>query len=479
MKYGYVQLYVDGKLSDSQSKERHSVICPASDEVIGEVAKAGPADAEIALKAAGDAFKNWSVLPVKQRIDWVLKFRDAIDAEREIIQEVLMYETGKPYSESEMEVGTLLQSITYFCEEMNKQKSDPIDDPDGGHSHEMRYEPLGVVVSYLPWNFPLETLSFKLAPALVTGCTIIIKPSPGTPLATYMLGEICHKIGFPAGVVQFMYGDNDILPPALSGSPIPSLLTAVGSFATGRKILEQGNTTLKRYCFELGGNAPAIVFDDADIENAKNLIFGIKTFNAGQVCIAPNRIFLHKSIADEFTESLIENLNTVKIGFGREADVNMGPLTNKEARERIHSWVQSALEKGAECLVGGDLSTVPDAGSYYPPTIIKGVTPEMQLYKGEIFGPVFSLIEFDDDDMVLEMANDTEAGLSSFLFTTSDERVSRFSQGLKFGEVMVGTAKWAPHLPHLGIKQSGMGLVGSSLALHEFQNSKRVTVPKD
>ena len=475
MKFGYLPLYMKGELCDSQSGERHSVTCPATDEIIGEVAKAGPAEAEIALNAAQEAFKTWSRLPLEERIGWIQKLKDAIGENREAIQEALMYETGKVWAQAEMEPGLLMDSLDYFCDAMRKQEREAIPDPDGDCLHELLYEPLGVVVSYLPWNFPLETMSFKLGPALVTGCTIVIKPSPETPISAYLIGKICHDIGFPPGVLSFMYGDNEVLPPALSGSTIPALLSAVGSFATGRKILTQGNTSLKHYCFELGGNAPAIVFDDADKDIAQGIICGFKMFNAGQICIDPNRVFVHKSIASEMEKRFVEGIAGEKPGFGKDSGATLGPLIRHEARGRIHDWVTDAVEKGAEILAGGDLTAVPEDGSFYPPTVIKGVTPEMQLYRGEIFGPVISIIEFEDDDEVLEMANDTEAGLSSFIFTEDGERIDRFSRELEFGEVMVNAAKWAPYLPHMGIKQSGLGLVGSSKALHEFQRIKRVT----
>ena len=475
MKFGYLPLYINGELRDAQSGERHQVICPATDEVIGEVAKAGPADAEMALKAADEAFKTWSRLSVEERIGWLQKLKEGIAENREQIQEALMHETGKVWAQAEMEPSLLMASFDYFCDAIRNQEAESIPDPDGDATHELRYEPLGVVVSYLPWNFPLETLSFKLAPALLAGCTIVIKPSPETPIATYLIGKVCHDIGFPKGVVSFMYGDNEVLPPALSGSTIPSLLSAVGSFATGRRIVEQGNTSLKQYCFELGGNAPAIVFDDADKDLAQGIICGFKTFNSGQICIDPNRVFVHKSIAPEMERRFVEGFANEKPDFGKDSGATMGPLIHKAARDRIHSWVTDAVEKGAEILSGGDLSSLPDVGSYYPPTVVKGVTPDMQLYRGEIFGPVISIIEFDDDDEVLEMANDTEAGLSSFIFTENDDRIDRFSRELEFGEVMVNAAKWAPYLPHLGVKQSGIGLVGSEKALHEFQRMKRVT----
>tara|TARA_Y100000590_G_scaffold465099_1_gene636405 strand:+ start:84236 stop:85672 length:1437 start_codon:yes stop_codon:yes gene_type:complete len=475
MKFDYQKLYINGELADAQTNERHEVICPATDEVISEVAKASPADAQIALEAAKEAFIGWSVLPLEERIAWLHKMRDAIAKNRKMLEETLMFESGKPYGEAEMELGVIIDSITYFCDAMTKQTKDTIEDREGDCNHEIRYEPLGVAVSYLPWNFPLETLSFKLAPALVAGCTLIVKPSPATPLSTYLLGKLCHEINFPKGVFQILYGDNDVLPQVLSSSKIPAILSAVGSCATGRKILEQGNTSLKKYCFELGGNAPAIIFDDASVDTAVDIISGFKFFNAGQICIDPNRIFVHKTVFPEVEQGLINSCENVKIGFGKESGANMGPLTDKNAQARIHAWVEEAISMGAELVCGGDLSAVPEKGSYYPPTILKGVTPDMMIYQGEIFGPVISLIEFEDDNEVLEMANDTEAGLTSYIFTENDDRIDKFSRSLDFGEVMVNKAKWGDYLPHIGIKQSGMGCVGSPRVLKEFQRMKRVT----
>jgi succinate-semialdehyde dehydrogenase/glutarate-semialdehyde dehydrogenase len=478
MKLGYFPLYLNGELKDGLAGKRHQVVFPITGEIVAEVAKADETDAQQALSAAKNAFQKWRKVPVSERIQWMEKLRDAAKDEKQALVEALHHETGKTIQEAEDEFKVLIQYIEFYASVIEKQQPTPVKNiktPEAGaeipSSHELRYQPLGVVVSYLPWNFPLDTLGFPLSCALASGCCVIIKPAPQSPLTAYVMGRICQKIGLPAGVVQFLYGDNDVLPPALSGSKIPALLTAVGSTATGLRVTEQGSTSIKRHCFELGGNAPFIVFDDASLDLAQGIIGMLKVIMAGQICVAMNRIFVHKSIAAEFEGRLTKSMSDINL----KENPAIAPLISEAARQRVHDWVKEAIESGAELVMGGDLSLVPENGFYYPPTILKGVTPKMQIFKGEIFGPIITLIDFENDEEVLEMANDTDAGLTAFLFTGNNERIDRFTHELEFGEIMVNTASWGPHLPHIGIKQSGIGYVGGPEALKQFQTVKRVS----
>ena len=398
MKLGYFPLYLNGELKDGLAGKRHQVVFPVTGEIVAEVAKADETDAQQALSAAQKAFRQWRKTPVSERVQWMQKLRDAASDEKGALVEALHHETGKTIPEAEEEFKVLIQYIDFYSSVIEKQQPTPvkdIDTPGIPSKHELRYEPLGVVVSYLPWNFPLDTLGFPLSCALASGCCVIIKPAPESPLTAFVMGRICHKIGLPAGVVQFLYGDNDVLPKALSGSKVPALLTAVGSTDTGLRVTEQGSTSIKRHCFELGGNAPFIVFDDASLDMAQAIIGMLKVTMAGQICVSMNRIFVHKSIAAEMEERLKKSMSDINL----KENPTIAPLISEAARERVHGWVNDAIKSGAELLLGGDLSLVPEKGFYYPPTILKSVTPEMQIFKGEIFGPIITLIVFENDDV--------------------------------------------------------------------------------
>ena len=475
MKYGYIKMYIGGELKDSVSSEKKAVICPGTEEIIAEVAWAGKEDAEIALQSAQRGFQQWSKYPLSERTKWMLKLRDAIIEKEQLLRESIMDEMGKPYEET-AEDYEIINALEWYPEEMKRKRDEVLPDIENTHRHQIVTQPAGVAVAFLPWNFPLLCVGFKLGPALAAGCAIIIRPSSSSPLSAYLLGEICQEIDFPKGVINILCGPVDPVCITLSTSKIPRVLTMIGSSEAGRNLVAQGAHSIKKMSLELGGNAPAIVFDDADIAKAATEIAAIKFGNCGQICVTPNRIFVHKEVIGEFLELFVENVRNIRVGFGKESKPTMGPMISPQAREKVDKMVKDAIADGAQVMHGGRIPENLQRGYFYEPTVLRNVTSEMRVYREEIFGPVAPIIEFDDEDDVLLQANDTEYGLASFLYTSNEKRIRKFSESLQFGEVMINGYKWSIYLPHIGIKESGIGQDCSHLALDEYLDKKRVTV---
>ena len=342
----------------------------------------------------------------------------------------------------------------------------------------MIHQPAGVAVAYLAWNFPLLNVGFKLGPALAAGCSLIIKPSPLSPLSAYLLGEIMHNIKFPAGVVNILSGPVNEVADTLTKSKITNVLTLIGSTQTGLRVIADSTSSIKNLSMELGGNAPFIVFDDADLDTALDLAIALKFGNSGQICVAANRIFVHQSIYDTFLAAYIKRARQLKLGFGKDMKPDMGPVITISARNRLFELIDDAVSKGATLETGGKIPAGKEIGFWIEPTVLSGATPDMRVYREEIFGPVAPVISFETDDEVLKLANDTDSGLASYIFTNNHKRIERFTEELEFGEVQVNGVKYSIYLPHGGIKNSGIGHDCSHLALEDYLVKKRVTIAK-
>ena len=476
--FGYKKLYINGELVDAISGEREDVICPATGEVIAQVAKAGKADAEKALLSAQQGFKYWSKLSLVARTEWMLKLRTAILSKEEELKTAMVHEMGKTFAGAAEDIEAITNALEWYPNAMKNLREDQIPDYENTHTHKMISKPAGVAVAYLAWNFPLLNVGFKLGPALASGCSLIIKPSQLSPLSTYMIGEILHEINFPAGVVNILAGSSSEVATTMTTSTIPAVLTMIGSTATGQKVIADSTTSIKKLGMELGGNAPFIVFEDADFDTALNLAIGLKFGNAGQICVAANRIFVHKSIHDKFLKAYVKRASELKIGFGTKenADVFMGPVVSRKDRDRMFDLVKDAVTKGAKLEYGGGIPEgFPENGNWIQPTIVSGITTDMDLFRKETFGPVAGIMSFDTDDEVLALANDTEFGLASYIFTNNHKRIERFTEDLEFGEIQINGVKYAIYLPHGGIKNSGIGHDCSHLALDDYLVKKRVS----
>jgi len=465
-------IYIGGELLTGEST--HNVVSPATGKTVGIVAWGGQAEAEKALAAAEAALPSWSATPVEEREQWMLRLREAVIANQKVLRSCVVDETGKTWEQSEEDVQSLIDSLEYYAHEVKGFVPEELPDAAGTHRHELVYTPVGVAVAFIAWNFPLLNLAFKIGPAMAAGCPIVIKPSNKTPLAAYAVGELCEQIGLPAGAVNIVCGDDEIVGDTLSSSTIPALLTLIGSSRTARRIMEKGSSSIKRYSMELGGNAPALVFPDADLTLAADTVSALKYGNAGQVCVSPNRVFVHEDVAEEFGGMLADRARAVRVGAGEEGTVDMGPLIDEGALSRVSGLVDDAVADGATVLVGGGRAAA-ETGSFFAPTVLTDVQPAMRVYREEIFGPVVSVVTFNDEAEVLAAANDTDAGLSSYVFTNDQDRIDRFVNGLRFGEIQINGVKYAIDLPHGGIKQSGLGHDCSRLALHDYLVPKRVS----
>ena len=477
MNFGKLKMYVGGKLIDSISKSKKTIFCPANNQPIANLSWAEKTDSENALKAAQIGFKNWSKLKLDQRKKWMDKFKEAVINNEEILRKAIMYEMGKTYEGSKEDIDSLINSLDFYPDAMKNHFSDSIiEDKENTHNHTLKNYPIGVVVAYLAWNFPLLNLAFKIGPALASGCSIIIKPSEESPVSAYLIGKILNDINFPAGVVNIICGEPEIVATTLSKSKIPRLITMIGSTSTAKKVYADSSTSIKRLSMELGGNAPFIVFDDADLDAAIDLAIGIKFGNSGQICVAANRFFIHDKIYDTFLKFYLERVKKLKLGFGVDSSPDMGPLITVKSRDRILDLISDSIKNGAKLEYGGKIPENFSDGNWLEPTVITNVSQDMRIFNEEIFGPVASIIKFSNDNEVLKLANSTDYGLASYIFTNNKKRIDFFSENLNFGEVQVNGIKYAIYLPHGGIKESGIGHDCSHLALYDYLTKKRISV---
>lgn len=413
--FGYKKLYIDGQLVDAVSGEKENVICPATGEVIAQIAKAGKDDAHKALLSAQKGFKYWSKLPLTERTAWMAKLRAAVLEKEHELKTAMVHEMGKTYEGAYEDIEAVTNALEWYPAAMKNLREEQIPDYENTHTHKMISKPAGVAVAYLAWNFPLLNVGFKLGPALASGCSLIIKPSTLSPLSTYMIGEILHDINFPPGVVNILAGPSSEVATPMTTSTIPAVITMIGSTATGQKVIADSTTSIKKLGMELGGNAPFIIFEDADFDKALELAVILSFWNSGQICVAANRIFVHKNIYDRFMKAFIKKTSELKLGFGTKEnpDVFMGPVVTRSDRDRMFDLVEDALSKGAKLEYGGGIPEgFPEKGNWIQPTVISGITPNMRLFKEETFGPVAGIMSFDTDDEVLELANTTEYGLA-------------------------------------------------------------------
>ena len=475
MDFGYKKLYIGGALTDAVSGEKRKVICPGTEEAIAEIAWAGKADADKALQAAKTAFGKWSKMSLNTRKKWMDKLRDAVMEREKDIREAVMYEMGKTYNQAMEDYETVINALEWYPQEMLHSRDEIIRDPDDTHVHHIVRRPAGVAVGYLAWNFPLLNLGFKLGPALAAGCTLILKPSANAPLSAYLIGEIMESIDFPKGVVNIVAGSNEELALALSSSKIPRVITMIGSSVSGRIAMQQAATSIKHFSMELGGNAPAIVFDDADLNRAVSDLAALKFGNCGQVCVSPNRIFVQEGVYREFVDRFVEKAKKLKVGFGTDEKIDMGPLVDSRSFDRVMHLAKDTQSEGATLECGGKRPESMEKGYFFEPTVFSDATPDMRIFREEIFGPLAAIYPFQTEEEVLAMANDCEVGLSSYLYTKDIDRIHRLSMDLEVGEVHVNGFKYSIYLPHGGVKESGLGHDCSHLALDDYLEKKRIT----
>ncbi|MFV1800277.1 NAD-dependent succinate-semialdehyde dehydrogenase [Phaeobacter sp. Ay1a-4a] len=468
------QMYIDGTLTDGSATRE--VVNPATETAVAAVAVAGMDDVERALQAAKAAFPIWAAAPIAERQAWMRKLRDEVVANEDWLRSCVHHEMGKPWAQTEEDWDRLVASLEFYAEEIARLHDYGLADRAGTHSHRMVYEPAGVALAFLAWNFPLLNLAFKIGPAMAAGCPIIIRPSDATPISAYAVGALCEKIGLPNGVVQILSTESYAVADALTASAIPQVITLIGSTKTGQHIMRTGATSIKRYSMELGGNAPVLIFEDADLDLAADIVTGVKFSNAGQICVSPNRVFVAEAVRDAFTEKVVERAKAAKVGFDKDTDITTGPVIDGRAWTRLQGLVDDAVSEGATLLAGGDRPASLNAGHYFAPTVLTDVTEAMAVYREETFGPIVSIVPFDAKADLLRMANDCEeGGLTAYIFTRNLARAEHYAARLRYGEIQINGVKYDIDLPHGGIGQSGIGHDCSSLALHDYLVQKRIT----
>ncbi len=472
--------YINGKCVEGNGQP-FEVVNPATDEVIATVPAADESQTNNALGAAHRAFETWSRTSIAERLGWIARLRDACRAEQDVLVDLLAREVGKSYPEAEAECRGLAIILDFFAEEVKRVYGTTISDYTsrrGEALHVIRKYPVGVAVGLLAWNFPIQGAALKLGPALATGCTCILKPSRSTPLATFYLGVIGEKIGFPEGVFNILAGPAGTVGKTLNQSRIPRLITLIGSSESGRQVMAEAATSIKRFSLELGGNAPAVVMPDADLDAAARFMVARKVRCCGQDCANINRVYVHAGIHDEFVGLLRKHLEAVRVGWGKELGNAMGPLINRAARARVLGLITDAIDKGGQLVYGGRPPATPSVGSFLLPTLLDQAQDTMRLRHEEIFGPVLPVYTFNDLDAAIAAANDTDYGLCSYLFTHDSRVIARASENLEFGEVLVNNppgGNFIP-LPHIGIKESGVGCDGSLWALEPYLWMRRVSI---
>lgn len=467
------QSYVNGTWVNAVSGATFPVTNPATGEVIIEVADLGAADTEQAVAAADNALKAWQDTTAKERATLLRRWNQLILDNQDDLAKLMTLEQGKPLAEAKGEVLYGASFIDWFADEARRLYGDVIPTFAKGKRVLTIKQGIGVVAAITPWNFPIAMITRKAGPALAAGCTIVIKPSDETPLCALALAELAHQAGIPAGVINVVVGkDAKAVGGVLTGSPIVRKLSFTGSTGVGKLLLTQCAQTVKRTSMELGGNAPFIVFDDADLDAAVEGAIASKYRNAGQTCVCANRILVQDGVYDAFAEKLAKRVNEFKTGNGLEQGVNIGPLINQAAVAKVEQLVSDAVSRGARAITGGQKATA--AGEqFYEPTILVDVAEDMDIFSNEIFGPVAPLFRFKTEEEAVAMANNTPFGLASYFYSQNLGRIWRVAEALEYGMVGINEGIISAEVaPFGGVKESGSGREGSKYGIDEYVEIK-------
>lgn len=471
-------LYIDGEWRSSTSGETLRVINPASGELYEEIPFGNRDDVREAIDAAHRAFPIWSGLTANERSSYLRKISDLIAENLEELALTVTRETGKPITEARNETLRAVENFLWYSEEAKRINGETLPSNTPTKRLMVIKQPIGVVGAITPWNIPLNMIARKLGPALAAGCTVILKPAEGTPIDAIKMFEIFEKAGLPKGVANLVIAKPQEVGEEFIENRKVRKITFTGSTRVGKYLMEGASKQVKNISLELGGHAPFIVFDDANIEQAINGLFLTKFGNNGQMCISANRLFVHEDIVDEFTEKLVKRLSEIKVGNGEEEDTKIGPLINENALLKVLDHIEDAKSKGAQVVFGGErlVSKGLDKGYFCSPTVLTNVNKSMKVAYEETFGPVAPIITFKDEREIIDIANDTNYGLAAYIFTKSTKRSFEVSEKLEFG--MIGVNDGWPiqiHTPFAGHKESGVGVEGGYFAVGEFLETKLIT----
>jgi succinate-semialdehyde dehydrogenase/glutarate-semialdehyde dehydrogenase len=470
--------FIDGRWCPAASSACYDVLDPASGTVFASVPDSAPEDARAATASAAAAFGPWRERSARERAQLIKRWHALIQSNSEDLALLISSEQGKPLAEARGEVAYGASYVEWFAEEAVRAYGDMIPEPVRGKKLMVVKEPVGIVAAITPWNFPLAMIARKIAPALAAGCTVVAKPAEDTPLTALALMRLAHEAGIPPGVLNLVTASRERTPSLVKAwldDPRVRKITFTGSTAVGKTLAEGAAGTLKKLSLELGGNAPFIVFDDADLDAAVEGLMTAKFRNGGQTCVSPNRVYVQRAIHDAFAARLAARVAALKVGPASDPEARIGPMINARAIEKIEEHVADALAHGATILTGGERVRPPGAGgsTFFAPTVLAGADARMRLAHEETFGPVVALFAFDDEEQVIAMANDTPYGLAAYFYARDLARVWRVADCLETGIVGINEGALAAEAaPFGGIKESGYGREGSRYGLDDYMHTK-------
>ncbi len=472
------QMFVNGEWISAESGETLQIFNPATGDTVGTVSFGDGRDAKKAIDAAHAAFPAWSRLTARERSKYLYNLYELVRNSRDELAAIISAEMGKPLREAKGEVLGAADNFMWYAEEAKRVYGETIPSSVPNKRIMVLRQPLGVVGAITPWNFPVNMVARKIAPALAAGCTVVLKPAESTPLSAIRLFELIEQAGFPKGVVNLVVGKPESIGQEFMDNPKLQKIGFTGSTRVGKLLMEGAAKQVKRVSLELGGHAPFIVFPDADLDAAVEGLFESKFRNSGQMCICTNRLYVHDEVADAFAEKLVERLKKAKVGDGRNKDTEIGPLVNERALKKVLDHIDDAKSKGGRIAAGGNRLTEGDyaKGFYCEPTVITDVTEEMKIAYEETFGPVVPIIRFQDEAAVVAAANNTRYGLAAYVYTKDNARCFRMAEQLEYG--IVGINDGSPtqtQAPFGGFKESGIGREGGHFGLEEYLETKFVS----
>ena len=469
------QCYVNGQWIDAPDQKVIEVDNPATGEIVGTVPALGTADTRFAIEAADAAWPAWRARTGKDRAGLLRAWFELMLQHKDDLALLMTTEQGKPLAESVGEITYAASFIEWFAEEAKRVYGDVIGDPTPGSRILVYKQPIGVVASITPWNFPAAMITRKCAPALAAGCPVVIRPASQTPFSALALAELADRAGIPPGVVNVITGPSRDMGAELTSNPIVRKLSFTGSTEVGKLLMQQCAGTVKKVSLELGGNAPFIVFDDADIDRAIEGAIASKYRNAGQTCVCANRFLVQEGIYDDFSERFAKAVSELKVADGMDPSSQQGPMIDSAAVEKVKEHVADAIAKGAKLLTGGGPHEL--GRSFFQPTVLAEARPDMLVSREEIFGPVAPLFRFRDEEEAIAIANDTEFGLAAYFYTRDNARVWRVSEALEYGIVGVNCGVVSTEVgPFGGVKESGIGREGSKYGMDDFMELKYVRI---
>lgn len=461
------QAYIGGEWQAADSDATFEVFDPATGESLGTVPKMGAAETARAIEAAQAAWAGWRMKTAKERAAILRRWFDLVIANSDDLALILTTEQGKPLAEAKGEIAYAASFIEWFAEEGKRVAGDTLPTPDANKRIVVVKEPIGVCAAITPWNFPAAMIARKVGPALAAGCPIVVKPAESTPFSALAMAFLAERAGVPKGVLSVVIGDPKAIGTEITSNPIVRKLSFTGSTAVGRLLMAQSAPTVKKLTLELGGNAPFIVFDDADLDAAVEGAIASKYRNNGQTCVCTNRFFVHERVYDAFADKLAAAVSKLKVGRGTESGATLGPLINEAAVKKVESHIADALAKGASLMTGGKRHAL--GHGFFEPTVLTGVKPDMDVAKEETFGSLAPLFRFASEEELVRLANDTEFGLAAYLYSRDIGRVWRVAEALEYGMVGINTGLISNEVaPFGGVKQSGLGREGSHYGIDDY-----------